>query len=286
MRIPRLVSPLHSAAAADLRNRCRDRCTGGVECSPAGHISPALEANAADIHTAYRWGPSQSHMATANPDAPLPIFLAFQPYVRSTPCPCACQDAPTALVRAGGVGGGAALAEGLHLGGGHGAGLAPDHRLPRVLRLYIRLKRRRSDDLKCLRALGGNLVHVNGVAARCIVPTFLGGCPSPTLSHPCNPYTALLPSTGLRRLRLHFVFAPFHETLRISETAKLKCQHPPAPQRGPARPLAVLGGRLERGRALRYTGVTTVHRTGTEAIENLEVRSSLVRGHAVGTKLL
>ena len=53
-----------------MRNRCRDRCTGGVECSPAGHISPALEANAADIHTAYRWGPSQSHMATANPDAP------------------------------------------------------------------------------------------------------------------------------------------------------------------------------------------------------------------------
>ena len=139
----RLVSPLHSAAAADLRNRCRDRCTGGVECGVAGHISPALEANAADIHTAYRWGPSQSHMATANPDAPLPIFLAFQPYVRSTPCPCACQDAPTALVRAGGVGGGAALAEGLHLGAGHGAGLAPDHRLPRVLRLYIRLKRRR-----------------------------------------------------------------------------------------------------------------------------------------------
>ena len=51
----------------------------------AGHISPALEANEADIHTAYRWGPSQSHMATANPDSPLPIFLAFQPYVRSTP---------------------------------------------------------------------------------------------------------------------------------------------------------------------------------------------------------
>ena len=183
--IPRLVSPLHSAAAADLRNRCRDRCTGGVECSPAGHISPALEANAADIHTAYRWGPSQSHMATANPDAPLPIFLAFQPYVRSTPCPCACQDAPTALVRAGGVGGGAALAEGLHLGVRHGAGLAPDHRLPRVLRLYIRLKRRRSDDLKCLRALGGNLVPVNGVAATCICMFQpFGGMPLP---HPFPP---------------------------------------------------------------------------------------------------
>ena len=86
--IPRLVFSLPFAAAADLRNLCcRDRCTGGVECGVAGHISPALEANEADIHTAYRWGPSQSHMATANPDSPLPIFLAFQPYVRSTPCP-------------------------------------------------------------------------------------------------------------------------------------------------------------------------------------------------------
>ena len=142
--IPRLVFSVPSLPAADLRNLyCRDRCTGGVHCGVAGHISPVLETNQEDIRTAYLWGPSQSHMATANPDAPLPIFLAFQPYVRSTPCPCACQDAPTALVRAGGVGGGAALAEGLHLGAGHGAGLAPDHRLPRVLRLYIRLKRRR-----------------------------------------------------------------------------------------------------------------------------------------------
>ena len=72
----------------------------------AGHISPALEANEADIHTAYRWGPSQSHMATANPDSPLPIFLAFQPYVRSTPWARVLAKMRQLPWCAGGVGGG------------------------------------------------------------------------------------------------------------------------------------------------------------------------------------
>ena len=96
--IPRLVFSLPFAAAADLRNLCcRDRCTGGVHCGVAGHISPALEANEADIHTAYRWGPSQSHMATANPDSPLPIFLHFEPEVRKCTSPCTGLSPSTAV---------------------------------------------------------------------------------------------------------------------------------------------------------------------------------------------
>ena len=65
----------------------RDRCTGGIACNVAGHISPVLAAggNNAAIQQAYRWGPAQSQMATANPDSPMPIFLSFEPYVRKTP---------------------------------------------------------------------------------------------------------------------------------------------------------------------------------------------------------
>jgi len=93
--IPRLVFSLPSLPAADLRNLCcRDRCTGGVHCGVAGHISPVLETNQADIRTAYLWGPSQSHMATANPDFPMPIFLHFEPEVRANAHPHALDYRP------------------------------------------------------------------------------------------------------------------------------------------------------------------------------------------------
>ena len=63
----------------------------------AGHISPVLETNQADIRTAYLWGPSQSHMATANPDFPLPIFLHFEPEVRKCTSPCTGLSPSTAV---------------------------------------------------------------------------------------------------------------------------------------------------------------------------------------------
>ena len=85
---PRLAFALFaSKPSLSCGTALRDRCTGGIACNVAGHISPVLAAggNEAAIQQAYRWGPAQSQMATANPDSPMPIFLSFEPYVRARP---------------------------------------------------------------------------------------------------------------------------------------------------------------------------------------------------------